>query len=241
MVTPGPIHTLNISSQMLPLSRPPDFPMPILLPMAASLLQRRILSYHLLLETVDGNIQDTDNSACTMGLSGLALQPCLSFTLLKAQTSSSLPVFASAVPPAWSTPLTHCTQFTHPAKLWPLTILVPCAPQDLKSLSLAGREQGGKFLANSYLPFRSQFKSYFFPFFTYQTDKNTQSRRAYKRKAFSHSPGGIQISEIVLEAVWQQLSKGKMHCMVSHLSLLGAAQKQYFLCLGNPTTLRTDD
>ena len=99
-----------------------------------SLPQQRILSYHLLLETADGNVHDTDNSACTMGLSGLALQPCLSSTLLKAQTSSSLPVFASAVPPTWSTP------FTHPAKLWPLTILVPYAPQGLKNLSLAGRE-----------------------------------------------------------------------------------------------------
>lgn len=73
MVIPGPIHSLNISSQMLPHSQPPDFPMPILLPKAVSLPQQRILSYHLLLETVDGNVHDTDNSACTMGLSGLAL------------------------------------------------------------------------------------------------------------------------------------------------------------------------
>lgn len=74
--------------------------MPILLPTAVSLLQRGILSYHPLLENRD--VHDTDNSACAMGLSS---------TLLKAQTSSPLPVLLLLCPRVEHC-LTHCTHLT---------------------------------------------------------------------------------------------------------------------------------
>ena len=143
----------------------------------------------------------SNNSACTVRtLSGLAFQPCLCPTLLNVCTSSSLYIFCCA-PNVEHSPR-HCTRFTHPANsglsvLWPYWSPVHCRAWKVFPLGVGSR------VANSWLipTYHSglSLSVKFSPSFTYQTGKNIQSRRVYKRKAFSYSLGGIQTSTIFLE------------------------------------------
>ena len=176
--------------------------MPILLPTAVSLLQRGILSYHPLPENRD--VPDTDNSACTWD------SPPPSWKPKHPHPSLSLLLLC---PPHGALP--SPTALTSPIQLnsglWPYLSLVHHKAWKIFLWQVGSR------VANSWL----------IP--TYDSGLSL-------RATFSHlSPTRLarpKVGELVRErhshillveyklvqsfwrAVWQQLSKGKMHCTV---------------------------